>query len=313
MPSLVYEYVYFGAGGAHTRQPRATNAYGGFTPIPGLNSSAPQTLASNTQFGVPGAFLLPTVTVAETTYYFAFVNVSGLQEGGLTSFDHNVPPPNGTVGTNPVKVLVVYLPHGDGPPGEPGAVIDAFDETLGRLVDDNFVTVTVNGSSNAALTNSGNLYGWVETTNSSVTITAYSGFALVLEGMPGTHTGFDKWTNLEDGTSPAGLNLTVNQGQTVYAFAFYQDITKSNKEFVKEKIDVLKQSGKEKDGKELAEGGFNIDWVVDPYLIAEVQRLNTVIAALEIKIDTAIRGKAFIREEERPDVGKFNSGNFDRG
>jgi hypothetical protein len=59
---------------------------------------------------------------------------------------------------------------------------------------------------------------------------------------------------------------------------------------VKEDIDVLKRAGKEKDGKELVEG-YDWNWAVDPaYLVREMQRLNTVIAALEVKLDTAIQG-----------------------
>jgi hypothetical protein len=185
---------------------------------------------TGTAFAVNAVALPGNVDVSGTTYYFAFVNVSGLNEGGLTSFDHLVPPPAGTVGTTPVKVLVVYLPKGGGNGGTSGAVIDAFDETLGRLVDDNFVTVTVNGSTNSALTNSGNVDGWVETANNAVVITAYASFYLVMEGLGTTQTGFDKWTNLQDpNSSPVGLNLSVGQGQTVYAFAFYQDITKPHK------------------------------------------------------------------------------------
>ncbi len=313
MPSLTYEYVYFGSNGPHTRQPRATNSYGGFTPVPGLNSSAPQTLAPATQFGVPSAFLLPTVTVGNTTYKFAFVNVSGLTEGGFTSFNPNVPPPLGTVGSNPVKVLIVYLPEGGTNGNGSGAVIDAFDDTLGRLIDDNFVTVGVNGANNTALTNSGNVDGWVDTSGSGATITAYSDVTLGYEGLPGTHAGFNKWVNLEDGSSPTGLNLNVNQGETIYAFAFYQNI--NGKTTVKEiEYGPLKLAGKEKDGKEIVEFGSWVNEVYDPaYLVAGIQRLNTAIAALEIKVDTAIKGRSFIKQEERPEVGKFASGNTDRG
>jgi hypothetical protein len=240
------------------------------------------------------------------------VNVSGLTEGGFTSFNPNVPPPLGTVGNDPVKVLVVYLPEGGTNGNGSGAVIDAFDETLGRLIDDDFVTVSVNGSNNAALTNSGNVDGWADTSQSGATIMAYSDVSLVYEGMPAIHAGFNKWVNLEDGSSPIGLNLNINQGQTIYAFAFYQNISgKRTKEI---EYGPLKLAGKEKDGKEIVEFGSWVNEVYDPaYLVAGIQRLNTAIAALEIKIDTAIRGRSFIKQEERPEVGKFSSGNTDRG
>ena len=90
MPSLTYEYVYFGSNGPHTRQPRATNAYGGFTPVPGLNSSVLK-LATSAQFGVrvhcgiPKIFvnlkikLLPLLAAYQTyKLWNAAVNTCGL-------------------------------------------------------------------------------------------------------------------------------------------------------------------------------------------------------------------------------------------
>ena len=136
----------------------------------------PATLQTGTPFQVNPAILSPVQIVAGITYSFAFVNVSGLIGGGQTSFDHGVAPPSAiTWRTDPVTVLIVYLPQGGGPPGSSsGAVIDAFDETKGTLVDDTFVSVTVNGVGNTALTTSGNVDGYVDTTNSDVVITAYS-------------------------------------------------------------------------------------------------------------------------------------------
>jgi hypothetical protein len=302
MPSLTYEYVYFGSGGAHTRQPRVITSYGGFTPIPTLNTGGSATLQTGTPFQVNSAILAPVQIVAGITYSFAFVNVSGLIGGGQTSFDHSVAPPSAIVGTDPVTVLIVYLPQVGGPPGSSsGAIIDAFDETKGTLVDDTFVSVTVNGVGNAVLTTSGNVDGYVDTTNNEVVITAYSNISP-------TNGNFDKWGYLTSPVlPPAGLNLTVPKGQTVYAFAFYQSNNKSRytKEFVYEVPPQKVYSGKEKDGKELVDNIGDWNWVVDPpYILGEIQKLNTVIAALEIKIQTAIKGQAFIRKEERPDVGK---------
>jgi len=317
MPTLTYEYVYFAAGGSHTRQPRTITSYGGFTPIPGLNTSGTATLVTGTPFQVSPAALPASEVVGGVTYNFSFVNVSGLTEGGRTSFDHNVAPPSGTVGATPVKVLVVYLPQGGGPGGtDSGAVIDAFDETLGTLVNDTFVSVSTNGAADAAQTSSGNVYGWVDTTHSAELITA-------LSHITPDDAYFDKWVNLGSPSPlPAGLNLSVAMGTTIYALAFYNHPVKSwlkdfkdHKELLKdfkdhEKPAILdtpqKRLGKEKDGKELYENPGDIfQGDPSPYTVNEFSKLNEVVAKLEQKLDAAIKGKAFIKQEERPAVGKI--------
>ncbi len=313
MPTLTYQYVYFAAGGSHTRQPRVINAYGGFTPIPGLNSGGAATLQTNTSFQVPAAALPASEMINGTVYNFSFVNVTGLNGGGLTSFDHNTPPPSGTVGSAPVKVLVVYLPQGGpGPNGGSGVVIDAFDETNGTLVDDTFVTVSTNGMPDAGQTTSGNVDGFVDTTQHSETITALSHI------LP-SDAYFGKWVNLgSPAPLPAGLNLSVSQGHTIYALAFFnhplksflkdfKDLKEHQKEFKEvEKFylaDHLKQAGKEKDGKEIYEGN-PVDTGDPEYFVNEVSKLNQVIARVELRLDAAIKGNAFIKEGDRPEVGR---------
>src|ERR1700757_759497 len=103
MPTLTTQYVYFGASGAHTREPRATTSYGGFTPIPGLNPSGTATLVPGTPYQ-PGP-ADPTLNIGGLSLAFAFTNASGCTEGGLNSFVASTPPPVGTVGTSPILVL----------------------------------------------------------------------------------------------------------------------------------------------------------------------------------------------------------------
>ncbi|HKI17506.1 MAG TPA: hypothetical protein VKA15_06485, partial [Isosphaeraceae bacterium] len=105
MPTLTTQYVYFGASGSHTRQPRSTTTYGGFLPIPGLNPSGASTLTPGTSFQANPQAL--TETAAGVTYQFAFTNVSGCTEGPQVSFVAGTPPPAGTVGSSPINVLVV--------------------------------------------------------------------------------------------------------------------------------------------------------------------------------------------------------------
>jgi hypothetical protein len=265
----------------------------------------------------------PTLTEGGNSYAFAFMNVSGLVGGGLTSFDPSTPPPAATVGTTPVNVLVVYLPVGGSGGNSSGAIIDAFDETIGSLVDDTFVSVTTDGSSDSGATTSGNVDGYVDTTASNETITAYT-------HITPTNANFDQWRILATTSpTPPGTALTVDKGVTVYAFAFYKNPTKvlkehKDKEYIKEiekhHLKEIEKShykekeiifdgpskvfGKEKDGKELVENPVG-SYGGDPaYFATEVQRLNAKIAQIETLLVAAIKGQAFIKEEDRPSVGQ---------
>jgi hypothetical protein len=244
--SVTYDYVYFAGGGGHTRQPRSTTGPGGFTLInslPGGTLQSGDTFAAGAQPQTltEGGSTLPPVPAK--TYTFAFMNVSGgtpagqTTPSGVNSFSSNVPPPPVTVGSAPIVVLVVYVPTGGGSGGTgSGASIDSFDETTGELFDDTFVTVAPDpGGPPPPLTTSGNVDGYVSTTNTE-TITALT---------PTSPTGvdFDQWvllypqatTRLEIGPKgptvvtiyPAGINvsgtnLTVDAGTSVYALAFYK-------------------------------------------------------------------------------------------
>jgi hypothetical protein len=326
MPTLTTQYVYFGASGSHTRQPRATTSYGGFTPIPGLNPSGTATLASATPFQ-PGP-QEPTLTAGALTLNFAFTSVTGCTEGGLVSFVAGTPPPVGTVGTSPILVLVVYVPVGGGNGGGSGAVIDAFNETTGCLVDNNFVAVSPDPG--GTLTAEANEDGWVDTTDSGFTITADHPNIGPYMALP-TNAVFDQWVDLTNPTPPAslvsGANLTPAEGVTVYALAFYRNpaIVKLSKEIypdknLKEYHKELEKLHKEqiyevpnksiisegpgKGSKENVENPGGYGNVGDPGVIAgAISNLDQRVASLEAAQRAAAKGKAFIKAEDRPPVG----------
>jgi hypothetical protein len=221
--TATYDYVYFGGGPGHTRQPRSTTGPGGFSLISSLSGG---TLQTGDLFAVGAQ--PATLLVNNATYNFAFMNVSGgvppgqTSPSGVNSFNNISPPPPVTVGSTSIVVLVVYVPPVGGGPGGSGAgaSIDSFDESTGQLFSDTFVSVSPDpGGPPPPLTKSGNVDGYVDTTKANETITALS---------PTSPTGVDfvQWVNLyrEDtaGIAVDGAKLTVNQGAWVYALAFYE-------------------------------------------------------------------------------------------
>jgi hypothetical protein len=326
MPTLTTQYVYFGSSGAHTRQPRATTSYGGFTPIPGLNPSGTATLTSGTAFQAGPAEA--TLTVGTLSLVFAFTSVTGCTEGGLLSYAAGTPPSVGTVGTSPILVLYVYLPVGGGPGTTSGAVIDAFNETTGSLVDNDFVSVSPDPG--GTLTNEANVDGWVDTTDSGYTITADHPDIGPYLALP-TNATFDQWVDLSNPTPPtsliSGASLTPAEGVTVYALAFYKNPPKIK---IKESVDknphvkeIDKEHYKEFPDKNpadvhpgksvIADGGIkgpkeNVEvpgggvFGGDPGDFAgELRRLSQRISKLEAA--TGTKGTAFVKEQDRPPVG----------
>ena len=139
--------------------------------------------------------------------------------------------------------MVVYVPQGGGGGGGSGAVIDAYNESTGSLVDNDFVSVSPDPG--GTLTTEANVDGWVDTTSAGYTITAdhpnigpYGGLS--------TAPLFDQWVVLENPTPPpslvSGASLTPGKGQTVYALAFYKTPMKSgviDKVFIKEHKEAI--------------------------------------------------------------------------
>lgn len=287
-----------------------------------MNPAGTATLATGTPF--QAGLQEPTLTVGALSLAFAFTNVSGCTEGPQVSFVAGTPPPVGTVGTSPINVLVVYVPQGGGNGGDTGAVIDAFNETTGSLVNNDFVTVSPD--SGGTLTSEANVDGWVDTTDSGYTITADHPNIGPYLALP-TNAVFDQWVVLADPSPPSSLvsgdDLTPGKGVTVYALAFYKKPifkklwSKDHKEIKEEIGEVYKPTlvdvpfkawtseGPWKGPKESVEvsGYGNIG---DPaeLIAAELQSLNQRLSSLEASLKGASKGAAFIKAEDRPAVGK---------
>ncbi len=230
MQTTTTQYVYFASVGSHTRQPRTAPA-SAFLGIPGVQATTPLSLVEGSTFqpDVPPSSFLGS---DGNTYALAFLSVSGCIEGGSTWFPPvppaaAVPTPTGTVGNANIVVLVVYVQlGGGGGGGGSAATIDAFDETLGSLVDDTFVSVAdPDGTPNPAETTNGNVQGYVDTTDSAETIQALNPSLNYPSGTP-TNRTFDKWGILyTDGATAVGADptqLIAAQGDDPYAFAFYK-------------------------------------------------------------------------------------------
>ena len=244
--SVTYDYVYFGGGSGHTRQPRSTTGPGGFTLISSLPGGTLQTgdtfaASAQPQTMSEGGAGIPPKPVQ--TFVFAFMSVSGGTPAGQTSpssvssSQSSAPPAAVSVGSAPIVVLVVYVPTGGGGGvGGSGASIDSFDEVTGALFSDTFVTVAPDhGGPPPPLTTSGNVDGWVETTNtetiSALTKTSPTGvvfdywlllYPQVTYRLQAGLSGVSDVAVYPAGISVSGANLTVNSGTSVYALAFYK-------------------------------------------------------------------------------------------
>jgi hypothetical protein len=315
MALFKYQCVYFGVEtGGYTRQSRNPGSVGGFMP---LNSSKndPGTvhLEHSTPFSLQPA-LYPDLQIVQNgeTYDFSFINVSGLTTGGATSFNASMPP-TGTVSADinaVLQVLVVYVPEGGpGPGGDPGAVIDAFDETVGSLFNNYFVTVTPDEGS--ARYDTANIYGYVDTIDEGATITAEALFNPVAPAsiMP-PNVVFEEWKNLSGPSAlPSGYNLSVEQGQTIYALAFYKtpfrkriikDIKDKDKDFDKHYIKDYKEAFTEH--LKVVGDQFWVDPGEEVELGSEIRLIVQAIERIAIDVET-LKGQSFIKGQDRPDVG----------
>jgi hypothetical protein len=221
MPNVATNYVYFSSSKGATRAQKHADSNGGFQPAGPAPYVAGLTPDQSYPWPQPPFGIPPSLPVGDPdpTYKFAFVNVSGGEPGGLTSFDPNTPP-QFTVEDSPVNILVVYVPVGGGGGlGDSGASIDAFDETTGELVNDFFVTVSPDSVPELpgdTLTSDGNIYGWVDTEYGAETITANP------PTIEPSNANFYRWVDLLNGPLGQGdVVYTAPQGENSYALAFY--------------------------------------------------------------------------------------------
>lgn len=299
MPLLTIKYLQYVTGPGRSRQPRMPmpGAYPpGLGTIPCYIQQPPNTLTPVTAFTAPYP-IDPAGLPCIPGYKFAFQSVTGLEEGGLISTDI-LSPCAGTVGTEDVVVLNVYVPAGGGtgPAGENGAVIDAFNVETGNFCDDDFVTVVPD--SGGALTTSGNVLGWVNSQGGNLTVTAYSyispsnKYFQRWEIVPGTGNATD---------SVSGSALMVGQNTNPFAFAFY---TGPKKNFFKEFLEKPRKDLEKEIPKNWKDAAYEFrPWDIYSNPVDErITGLIEKISGLEKQIQTL--GQAFIRLQERPEVGK---------
>jgi hypothetical protein len=263
------------------------------TPIPGV-AQPTLTVVPGSSFQaapVPHDFM-----IGQDTYNFAFMNVAGCVQGGMTTFHNNVPPPAGTAGIADIYVTALYLAPG-GVGDQAGAIIDAYDENTGNFVDDLFVTVSPD--SGTTLTDTANNEGWVASNVRTEQVTAYP--SIITDGAL-----FHYWNKLGTGTlddTVSGTLLTVARTTSLYAFAYYRTPSKifnkegkEFKEFFKEHKEFFKE------GKDYNDGIKNSpDVVIGPGPVEdELRNLIEKVASLEAKV----LGQSYIKAEDRPAVGK---------
>lgn len=304
MPLVTIKYLQYVVGAGRSRQPRmpVPGVYPpGLGPIVCYAQQPPNTLMSGTAFVAPYP-IAPAGLACIPNYKFAFQSVTGLVEGGRISSNIMVPC-SGTVGSDDVVVLNVYIPAGGtGAGGGNGAVIDAFNAETGNFCDDTFVTVSPDAS--GALTTSGNVLGWVDSQGGNLTINAYAHI------MP-SNMYFLNW-EIVVGTGGAGdsvsnQNLMVGQNSNPYAFAFYGQNDKNIlKDLMIEKHRFVDNPVKEWI-KEIPKSWKDAAYEVRPwddlgYPVDKIQPMVDKIAELEKQVQ--ILGQAFIRLTERPNVGK---------
>lgn len=186
MTAVTVDFRLINSAGHH-RQPRTGPTW---TPLPGgyLTDSTPGTTAQATAGAVPNAI-------------FLFWSASD-GEGGAVTEGTTI---NQTVGSNPLTLTAWYLPVGGDGSGGPVVLLDAFSLSIGDFVDDDFVTVTSDGS----LTNQANVAGVVPTP-----------VAQTLEAFGSVHgQQFVEW--IGTGT-PSGQNLSLAGGASGFAIATYR-------------------------------------------------------------------------------------------
>ncbi len=157
---------------------------------------------------------------------FSVMTIGGGNEGAViyTAADlaANTPIQSVTVGSVPVNVVSIYLEPGNpGPNGDPAVCIDAFNINTGTFIDDDFVSIVVNGTVNAALSTSANYDGVVDSMAAGVVVRAFDNFVTVYTPA-GVQDKFTKWQSLAGTETVTVLDLAVGQKTNAYYLALYQ-------------------------------------------------------------------------------------------
>ena len=137
---------------------------------------------------------------------FVLMTVSGGTNGAIiytpADLAANKNVPHATVGSADIVVVSMYIESGGpGGPGSNAVCVDAFDITTGQFIDPDFVSVTVNGVPNAALSTQVNFDGVVASANvTNEHVIAFSNIG---------NQAFDKWQMLSP--DPNATSEPINQ------------------------------------------------------------------------------------------------------
>lgn len=197
MPHITTNYKMYLPGGHH-RQPRNANAELTLIPSSGGNTPYTPTFVPEVPYPGGGGALAKLMFWSDTD--------------GTTGIIHPPAPFDIPTAATDRTVTGWYYPAGggNGPPGPPEIIDDAFSAKTGGFIDDTFVDVT----SDPALTANANVVGIIPTVN-ALTLQAKA-------NVPSTSEPFSQWI-LNGSLMPVGDDiLNVAQGTEGIAIAVYQ-------------------------------------------------------------------------------------------
>lgn len=152
-------------------------------------------------------------------YEFLFWSASGTTAGDVT-YDPGqttpAPPPSFPSGSDPGSVIAWYIETGDGPPGPPNLLFDAFNESAGDWIDWDHTNDPFTVTSGTRLAGPDD--------DDEVTTDSAAGTVVADATFPGTSLQFDHWLVFGaahvDGQNPE--RVSTPEGQSGYALAVYR-------------------------------------------------------------------------------------------
>ena len=233
MPTLTIQHVSYHPPYPSLREGRDVSSTGGFNLLEATTSA----IEADHAFQFDLNLIKQTLIKDGRTFTLSFVNITGLAGGPLTWIDHSAAPKPAMTGTANVTARIVYLSEflPKNPAGNGGAWIDAFDESTGSLVNNDFVNVDPNSQNE---TDNGNVQGYVPSAEEIekypppadydiIKVTAYPHITLDPDD-PGTvNASFVEWVNMNPGVrsiQPEGSSFVAPREHTSVMLAFYKSI-----------------------------------------------------------------------------------------
>jgi hypothetical protein len=233
MPTLTIQHVSYHPSYPTLRVNRDVSNTGGFT----LLDAATSVIEANHQFVFDTNLMKQTLIKDGRTYTFSFVNITGLAGGPLTWIDHSAAPKPAMTGIANITARIVYLPEilPVNPTGNGGAWIDAFDESTGSLVNNDFVTVYPGTQNETDFgNNEGHVPGAEEiekypppTDYNIIKVTAYPHITHDADTPGSVSATFVEWVNMNPGTRairPGGDSFIAPRDHTSVMLAFYKSV-----------------------------------------------------------------------------------------